>query len=357
MQEFRIDHNLDQRGKVNIKRPREIAFFSFDDKHQIRPFSVEGLRYYYPPFFNVPYAPPPRPIDMSTGYEDMIYHDGSAKDEHLDALLDTMEELERRNGKRCEVDFVTWRGMMTKIVTAPFEKDGWEMFATKYQDTIYIEDSYEHKLRRQPVGRYKYEALSMLDQPLPETTREMVEDRPNRIVDTTSQYLVGYKPETPDEPPRWVELKTTREPTNDHGQRIFAEKLLKFWAQSFLIGCPTIAVGWRSQDGFLYKTTEFETQKIPSQAKASGHCFWNANVCLANAAAFLAFLKGSLEEGGVYRIYKTPREGRIGVVLQTQFGGGTGDIVKESFKAWRQSAECANMMSNGTARVDGDLAA
>lgn len=116
MQEFRIDHTLDQRTKVNIKRPREIAYFSFDDTHALKPFSLEGLRYYYPALFTVPHAPPPKPIDMSTGYERLIYHDGSAKDEHLDALLDTIQEHEKRQGKTCNVDFITWRGMMTKVI-------------------------------------------------------------------------------------------------------------------------------------------------------------------------------------------------------------------------------------------------
>lgn len=154
----------------------------------------------------------------------------------------------------------------------------------------------------------------------------------------TATTVMGYKPESTDDPPRWVELKTTREPTNDHGHRIFCEKLLKFWAQSFLIGCPTVAVGWRSQDGFLYKTLELETQKIPSQAKSTGHCYWNANVCLTNAAALLNFLKTAIDDGGVYKIYKPAKTDKIFVVPMTQFGNGTGDIIKDSFKDWRLNA-------------------
>ncbi|KAF2218505.1 protein rai1 [Elsinoe ampelina] len=367
MQEFRIDHTLDQRTKVNIKRPREIAYFSYDDQHNLKPFSTESLRYFYPAFFNVPHAPSPRPIDMSVGYQDLIYRDGSAADEHLDSLLDTLEVHERREGKHCEVDFVTWRGMMTKFVTAPFDKDGWEMFATKFQGTIYIEESFEHKLKRQPAGRkldvgsyygYKFETLSMLDHPMQEVSREDIESRPSRTVDTTAQYcsivetaigghsmilggevdgVMGFKPPSPLDPPRWVELKTTREPTDPRGHRIFAEKLLKYWAQSFLIGCPTVAVGWRTQDGFLYRTIEMETQKIPAQAKASGHCYWNANVCLANAAGILGWLKENVHEGGVYRVWKQAKVERVCVRLETQMGGGTGEVVKGSFKEWRLS--------------------
>ena len=37
------------------------------------------------------------------------------KDEHLDGLLGSITELERRTGVRVEADIITWRGMMTKV--------------------------------------------------------------------------------------------------------------------------------------------------------------------------------------------------------------------------------------------------
>lgn len=37
-----------------------------------------------------------------------------ASDEHLDGLLETLIAAEKREGKKIEADFVTWRGMMTK---------------------------------------------------------------------------------------------------------------------------------------------------------------------------------------------------------------------------------------------------
>lgn len=41
-------------------------------------------------------------------------HDDSV-DEHLDGLLAAIVKLEEKTSERVSVDFVTWRGMMTKV--------------------------------------------------------------------------------------------------------------------------------------------------------------------------------------------------------------------------------------------------
>ena len=113
-----------------IKRPREIACFSYDDNREFH-LDESSLRYYYPPRLdleNSRWLP-----DLSSGFESFRPLN-ETKDEHLDALLKTIVDLEQRTGERCRADFVTWRGMMTKIMTAPYEKfDGFAMKATRYQ--------------------------------------------------------------------------------------------------------------------------------------------------------------------------------------------------------------------------------
>jgi RAT1-interacting protein len=94
---------------------QEIAFFSYDSEHKLKPLDNESLRYYYPPFFNVPGHQENRfPVELSKGYDSFRQRDDSS-DEHLDGLLDTLVEAEKRNGKKTEVDLVTWRGMMTRV--------------------------------------------------------------------------------------------------------------------------------------------------------------------------------------------------------------------------------------------------
>lgn len=65
------------------------------------------MRYYYPPQL---------PADLNRGFDTFQKLDDSA-DEHLDALLRTIVAMEEETGKKCEADIVTWRGMMTKVVS------------------------------------------------------------------------------------------------------------------------------------------------------------------------------------------------------------------------------------------------
>lgn len=65
------------------------------------------MRYYYPPQL---------PADLNRGFDTFQKLDDSA-DEHLDALLRTIVAMEGETGKKCEADIVTWRGMMTKVIS------------------------------------------------------------------------------------------------------------------------------------------------------------------------------------------------------------------------------------------------
>lgn len=67
----------------------------------------------------------------------------------------------------------------------------------------------------------------------------------------------------------------------------FERKLLKFWAQSFLLGVPKIVVGFRDQHGIVRRLEELETANIPGMVKKSGRGTWDGNICINFAAAFL----------------------------------------------------------------------
>ncbi|KFY83076.1 hypothetical protein V500_10185 [Pseudogymnoascus sp. VKM F-4518 (FW-2643)] len=106
-----------------MKRPKEIACFSYNSAHEYRP-DASGLRYYYPPRLGA---------DLCKGFETFEKLDDTP-DDHLDSLLKTIMEVERERGEKVDVDVVTWRGMMTKLLASPFsDRDGFEMNATFYQ--------------------------------------------------------------------------------------------------------------------------------------------------------------------------------------------------------------------------------
>ncbi len=95
------------------------------------------------------------------------------------------------------------------------------------------------------------------------------------------------KPERKEDPINWVELKTSAEIRNDRDMVKFERKLLKFWAQSFLLGVPKIIVGFRDQDGIVRRLDDLETASIPSKVKKSGRGTWDGNICINFAASFL----------------------------------------------------------------------
>jgi RAT1-interacting protein len=83
---------------------QEIAYFSYDDKHQFR-LDESSIRYYYPPFIGA---------DLSKGFDTFRKLDDTA-DDHLDSLLEALIAKERETGEKVDADVITWRGMMTKV--------------------------------------------------------------------------------------------------------------------------------------------------------------------------------------------------------------------------------------------------
>jgi RAT1-interacting protein len=84
-----------------------------------------------------------------------------------------------------------------------------------------------------------------------------------------------------------VELKTSAEIENERDSIKFERKLLKFWAQSFLIGVPKIIVGFRTKSGILRRLEGLETKNIPTNVQKRGRGTWNGNICINFAASFL----------------------------------------------------------------------
>ena len=125
--------------------------------------------------------------------------------------------------------------------------------------------------------------------------------------------VAGVKPDNPEDAIPYIELKTSQD-FYDNDRRAagrFEKKLCRFWAQSFLLGVPTIIVGFRSKDGHLERLEEWETIKIPNFVKRQGMGMWDGNICINFAAAFLDFLKQQITDGGTWRIQRRKGDKRI----------------------------------------------
>ncbi|KAJ0355506.1 hypothetical protein COL154_000245 [Colletotrichum chrysophilum] len=344
-----------------VKRPKEFACFSYDDKHEFH-LGDSSLRYYYTP---------PLGVDLSDGYDSFIKHDDS-KAEHLGSLLKTIKAHEEETGQKIDAQIVTWRGMMTKIMASPFEdRDGFEMNATLYQDCIFIEENHEYKVasqakqnaqqRRGPIPPevmqfwgYKFETLATLPAPWGDTPRAYIENRPREVVNNNAQYCsvvrtgIGAtticiggevdavwdsKPAKQGAPTNWVELKTSLAIRDERDVDNFHRKLMKFWIQSFLLGVPKIIVGFRSRDGMLTSVDEIETEKIPDTVQRRGRANWNGDMCVNFAAEFLVWLRQTVNDDGVWRIRRRPGSPMIEVFRIEE--AGHGEILTDEFINWR----------------------
>ncbi|EWC45081.1 hypothetical protein DRE_06220 [Drechslerella stenobrocha 248] len=345
-----------------IKRPKEITCFSYDDNHVLR-HDGSSLRYYYTPDLH---------SDLGEGFSSFIKHDDSV-DEHLDSLLESLIELEKRDGECAtkDVDFVTWRGMVTKLMTVPYMDDGFEMNAVFYDGTIYIEENNAYKQAtrgvqdergaRMSYWGYKFETLSTLATPWGEAPRDEIENRGREVVNNKAQYCsivkTGFgncsliiagevdaiwdcRPMNPANPINYVELKTSRIIMTDNQHFNFEKKLQRFWAQSFLLGVPKLIIGFRTDGGILTSIDIRDTQSIPSKIKKAhisqglGPPPWDGNVVINFTTAFLEWLKGTLAgQAGVWRIKYRQRSGAI-EVFQVQESGYAG-VLTDRFLAWR----------------------
>ncbi|MCJ1375485.1 decapping endonuclease targeting mRNA [Loxospora ochrophaea] len=350
-----------------IRRPKEIAYFSYDDDHQYH-LDERSLRYYYPPRIDA---------DLSRGFDTFKQLDDSA-DDHIDSLLKTLMALEGETRTKCEADIITWRGMMTKLMAVPFD-----------HMTAFIEENHDYKLEQRhyqnsqpqfPGGPshylmsywgYKFETLSLLPSPWDDTSREFIESREDLVVNNHAQYcsivktgigkakmILGgevdavwdCKPSNPDQPIKWVELKTSAEIHNDKDMLKYERKLLKFWIQSFLLGVPKIVVGFRDRHGFLQRLEELQTQDIPSLVKRNGRGTWDGNLCINFAASFLDWLKRTITTDGVYRIRRKRAAYTIDVFKLEETGSG--DILSQDFLAWRNNRNPSSAASSALGGIE-----
>ena len=220
---------------------------------------------------------------------------------------------------------------------------------------------------------YKFEALSTLPRPWGEMTRDQIEGRDADTVSNKAQYFsvvrtgIGAhvlclggevdavwdsKPAVPGKPVRWVELKTSQDVQSARDLAFFERKLLKFWIQSFLLGVPTIVVGFRSRHGRLVRLEEIATETIPGNVKmraasSSSPVPWDGDTCINFAAAFLDWLRaivvspagdaggadGDADNDGVWRIRRAPGSPHIEVFRVEATGHGR--ILPDAFLNWR----------------------
>ncbi|KAJ6464992.1 RAI1-domain-containing protein [Mycena sanguinolenta] len=305
-----------------FQQPTQIISFSYTPARELE-FTDSALRFLA--------SSPPR-AQLAHGYDRWIRRPETRP--RIDALL---RALSAARGKRHPalangVDAVGWRGVLTRILTAPYEeRDGWDMNVMRANDVLYFEEHLtEEKLREKnnlpPHQRletymgYAFESYCTSATPSSSNSpRVNVPQAPgdppgwSGDVNTNVQWgsvvhtklgettlVIGgevdcVRGKYTGKTDTFVELKTSMAIRNRQDEMRFEKKLLKFYMQSFLLGVPEIIVGFRKPGGEVTTTQTFRTVEIPRLVGGKVHG-WNPGRCLAWGEAFLDFLKKHVGE-------------------------------------------------------------
>ncbi|KAI0643610.1 RAI1-domain-containing protein [Trametes meyenii] len=307
------------------------------------------------------YVDPPPGADLRYGYERWIKRpeELTRLDSLLRAVQRVMDKADASAGPESgtkwlkDISVVTWRGIMTKILTAPYEeRDCCELNVMYMNGTLYIEEHLSDarlqekenlapKQRQQTYYGYSFESWCTSSRP---GVPEQIKDHPKGWggdVNTNVQWCSVAKTKLGSDRliiggevdcvrghfsgrmDTLVELKTSMSIRNAGDEARFEKKLLKFYVQSFLLGVPEIVVGFRTPQGKLITTQSFKTIELPRLVRGKPGA-WDPQICLAWGQHFLSTLKSILsakdvptgEEGSpgpplarVWRISLAPNEG------------------------------------------------
>ncbi|GBG27784.1 Decapping nuclease rai1 [Hondaea fermentalgiana] len=238
--------------------------------------------------------------DLNEGFDDFERAWTPPVPDSLDHILRSLQKA----GFERKPAVVAWRGILTKLMCAPFlRRDTFEMAVWKCDGVLYlsnreppskVEDdkNMSSKLKRFMYYGYKFEEVM---------TRPQGKETEARAVDPSECYCRVFKTRVADKlvvaaaemdcrDPRGsdVELKVTRLLETPSNVRSFERfKLLKWYCQSFLSGVPYILVGFRDDDGSLRKTQFLKTLDIPNGLKEP---HWDSVLCIKFLDHVLAWL-------------------------------------------------------------------
>lgn len=291
---------------TTFREPSNVGEFSLDDRRRFHN-DASAKKFYY----GVGKVDSGSRVefDLRKGYDTFVKRDESEK-EYLDFILRWIAE---NNFNLSSVDFVSWRGLLTKLLTTPYEKrEGWIVAASRYRGTwfLYDFDTEAKKLRESQRSEeekemaywgYKFEqyvtSAKIGGKPNVEAPVNNAEGYCRVMKSKVNEHSLIFAGEVDcldvmTSAPAYVELKTSLELRNQPMRDKFNRyKALKFWAQSFLIGIPRIVCGFRNDSGIVHTLETFQTLRIPNAVSGLGRDSWSGDVCLRFLNQFLACVK------------------------------------------------------------------
>ncbi|WAQ95711.1 DXO-like protein [Mya arenaria] len=289
LKEIRSDSFLKMAGfRVGDKRSFDKEFPHFREPVEIGHFSLDISRTFHCDKSQLKYFIKPKDFknvrfDLTKGYSEMIKKDETKTERINDILRWILRNKETFNlaaeGKSADsetirnlnTDFICWRGLLTKLLCTPYEnRDDWKIAVTLHNGTYYLcEFDTEAKKKEKAERTERQEEMCCWGWKF-------------------EQYLTADSPEGKPSP------EAVFNNCEAFGT-VVRYKLIKMWAQSFLVGIPEIVCGFRDDEGTVHRLETFQTNKIPYVAKDIRYP-WKANVCFNFLDQFLLYIKATVKE-------------------------------------------------------------
>lgn len=316
----------------HFAKPQEVGRFSSDASKDGRRNVYNDsrkLKYYTPPEQNFDLK-----FDLRLGYDQFVKQDADVT-ERLDnmlkwILLNKDQFTVNENGliKSLHTDFLMWRGHLTRIICTPFGKDSWAMAVTLFGGTYYmseVETAENERKRKEMSDRekemtywgYKFEQYVTSDKKdgRPNTSKPV--DNHDAFYSVVRSNLHKHRllyagevdcirPDTSKKSPEnYVELKTSREWYNQRNEHNFYRfKLIKWWAQSFLVGIPEVVCGFRDDAGIVRRMKSFQTLQMPKESRG----LWSGAIAFNFCQEFLSFIRQVVTASDAKKVYLFERQ-------------------------------------------------
>lgn len=298
---------------VSISQPREVAYFSRDDKRCVSYGSREQLG---------EFIDPPLHVNLEDKYPLFVPKDNSKVgiEPVLEALLSQSFNVD--GGEY----IITYRNNLNKIGLTPYNRDEWELDCVQVGSTIFLdirktkEDSTDPVLLLSMYCGYRFEALctGKAEQPVNANSEfcSIVQTKiGNHKLLICSEIDCTDKVEHEADPLEgYVELKTIKELKESRlVYSLHRHRFLKFWLQSYLAGVPNIVIGQRTETGRLTKVERLRTVDLPRRsqeylAHIGDSRVWEPVICVNFLQSTLDMIRKACRnnEGSTIRIRYEP---------------------------------------------------
>ena len=326
---------------ASFQLPEKIGHFSSDLCKKTRSremrFDESNLSY-----LHLPQSCDYISLDLTEGYNHFKHINWSNAsldklDEMLKWILKNRRSLERGDQtKPLDFDFITQRGVFTRIMCTPFVNDEWHIGFSKFKGTIYIcpffndHDENERNFQRLNMASYggyrfehyitksKYEDTYSNCDDFSSTLHEYSAVLKSKInsINNPNGYSLLYVAEVDclkenetdsSRMENFVEIKTTNKIDspiqNDNFHR---HKSCKWWAQSKLVAIDRIICGYKEYN--LTTVTSIETMNVDSIAQQAFR-FWNHKNCWNFLEHFLSLAQNLMKnENDPSKVYLFSKE-------------------------------------------------